>query len=852
MASLWKTVSNGRQRAGRVKSFQRERDCVIFHCEGGILRIAVLHSNSVRVTFNRDYRFTGRRSFAVVNASSCEAFTVQDTAVAVVLRTAELAVEVVKADASIRMCDSVGRVVCEDAGDGLTWDRHTVMCSKAMDGETHFYGLGEKTGFLDKRGREYLMWNTDDPLHTPTKDPLYKSIPLLLTFNGEWATGTLVDYAGRIWFDLGVASDGSYSFKVDDHELDYYFIYGPDLKRVLGTYTDLTGRMPLPPLWALGYQQCRWSYYPEAVVRDLADTFREKDIPCDVIYLDIDYMDGYRVFTWDRERFPDPERMLADLGAQGFKVVTIVNPGVKRDPNYGVYVEGVQRHLFCRWLTGEVYHGRVWPGEAAFPDFTKKEARRWWAEKHDALLGKGVAGIWNDMNEPSDFSLPPTPSTQRSTAQGSPAQDRTKATVPDELMAENDGDPCTFGRIHNAYALEMCRSTCEAFRLLKPEARPFILTRAAYAGIQRYAAVWTGDNCSWWEHLAMSLPLCMNIGLSGVPFVGSDVGGFQGNATPELFVRWMQLGAFTPFFRAHSMHDTRPHEPWAWGPEVEEICRRYIKLRYALLPYTYNEFYKASQTGLPVMRPLVLDYPDDERTHNLNTEFLWGESFLVAPVTEPAAVKRCVYLPEGTWFDYWTDRRYPGKTDYLVDAPLDTLPLFVKAGSVIPSVAPVNYVGEARAETMRLDVYLDASSGSEARYTLYEDDGLTRRHEDGEYSLTEFRCSATEKEIVFQITPVVSEYRSGRKSYRLRFHGASPEVGVPGGRACLGKARRASAGAGEEGGLERAADGRADAGSPPEREVIEIDIPDEARPVRVVVDRTGWRIERGEAERGGD
>lgn len=800
----------GRQCAGAVKDFQREGNSLLFHCQGGLLRLAVLYSNCLRVTFNPDHRLTGTPSVAVVNAPSCEAFSVGQTDDRVTLRTEELTVEVAKVDAKIRIADSGGRIVSEDAGEGLTWGRRTVRCTKAMDGETHFYGLGEKTGFLDKRGRKYVMWNTDDPVHTPTKDPLYKSIPLLLAFNGKWATGTFVDYTGRIWFDLGVESNERYSFEVDNRELDYYFIYGPDLKRVIGTYTELTGRIHLPPLWALGYQQCRWGYYPEAVVRNLADTFRERDIPCDVIYLDIDYMDGYRVFTWDRECFPDPERMMAELRAKGFKIVTIVNPGVKKDADYAVYVEGVRRNLFCRWLTGEVYHGRVWPGEAAFPDFTKEETRSWWAEKHRALLGKGVAGIWNDMNEPSDFSFP--------------TQDRMQATVPDDVMVENDGNPCTFGRIHNAYGLQMCRSTYEAFLRLKPEERPFIVTRAAYAGIQRYAAVWTGDNCSWWEHLAMSLPLCMNIGLSGVPFVGGDVGGFGENATPELFARWMQVGAFTPFFRAHSMNNTRPHEPWAWGPQVEEICRRYIKLRYALLPYVYNEFYKASQTGLPVMRPLVLDYPDDERTHNLNSEFLWGESFLVAPITQPDTIKRCVYLPDGIWFDYWTDRKYEGNNDYLIDAPLDTLPLFVKAGSVIPSVPAASYVGEERGEALTLDVYLAA----EARYTLYEDDGLTHRYRDGAYNLTEFHCGASEHEIVFRIKPIVSGYRSGRKRYHIRFHGVTWKLG--------GSVPRPEV----------------DSGFEVNKGIIEIDVPDEGQTVTVVVDRAGCRIRRGGPEREGD
>ncbi|NLG84063.1 MAG: DUF4968 domain-containing protein, partial [Firmicutes bacterium] len=741
-------------RSGAGKGWERKGNLVFFDCAGGFLRLAVLCGHCLRVTFNPDHRPTERPSVAVVNMPSCEAFTVEQTDDRIMLRTDELTVEVAKETARIKISDSQGHVLSEDADD-LGWGRRTVRCTKVMDEEMHFYGLGEKTGFLDKRGRKYLLWNTDVPVHTPTKDPLYKSIPLLLCFRGEWATGTFIDYTGRIWFDLGVEAHDRYGFEVENRELDYYFIYGPDLKRIITTYTGLTGRIELPPLWALGYQQSRWGYYPEAVVRNLAATFRQKDIPCDVIYLDIDYMDGYRVFTWDRERFPDPGRLMADLRAQGFKIVTIVNPGVKKDPDYEVYVEGVRRNLFCRWVTGEVYHGRVWPGEAAFPDFTKEETRAWWAEKHHALLGNGVAGIWNDMNEPSDFS--------------SPSENRMLATVPDDLMVENDGHPCPFGRVHNAYGLQMCRSTHEAFRRLRPGERPFILTRAAYAGIQRYAAVWTGDNCSWWEHLAMSLPLHMNIGLSGVPFVGGDVGGFKEDSTPELFARWVQVGAFTPFFRAHSMYNTRPHEPWAWGPRVEEICRRYIKLRYALLPYLYNEFYRASQTGLPIMRPLVLDYPEDERTHNLNGEFLWGESFLVAPVTQPGVVKQCVYLPEGVWFDYWTDRRYEGKNDYLVDAPLEILPLFVKAGAIIPSVPAVNYVGEKQPEFLQLDVSPDAHGT--ARYTFYEDDGLTQRYREGEYNLIDFSCRASGEGLLFRIEPVVMGYSSGRKSYRLRFHG---------------------------------------------------------------------------------
>lgn len=739
---------------GKIAGTDVQGNTVLFHCEKGILRIKVLTSNCIRVTFNTGENFLNIPSFAVVNEPVEEKFTLTEEEKEVYVKTEELNVKISKVNGGITVTDSEGNIISKDADCGFSWTRDAVKCKKVMGSNDHFYGLGEKTGFLDKKGKKYVMWNTDEPTHTPTKDPLYKTIPLLIQFNGDFATGIFVDKTCKMWFDLGDEHVEYYSFEAADCEMDYYFIYGPDIKRVIGTYTELTGRMYLPPMWALGYQQCRWSYFPEETVRNLAKTFREKDIPCDIIYLDIDYMDGYRVFTWDHNRFPEPEKMLAELSEQGFKVVTIVDPGVKKDSEYDVYMDGLKKDVFCKEATGQVYHGEVWPGVAAFPDFSKEITRKWWGEHHKELLGKGIAGIWNDMNEPSDFS------------QGND-HDRTTRTVPDDIMVENDGYPRTFAKYHNAYGFNMCRGTYEGFQQHKPNERPFMVTRSAYAGIQRYSSVWTGDNHSWWEHLVSSMPLYMNIGLSGVPFVGGDVGGFQDNATPELFARWMQLGAFTPFFRAHSCMETNPHEPWSFGEEVENICRKYIKLRYELMPYTYNEFYKASRTGLPIMRPLVMEYPKDENVHNLCDQFLYGENIMVAPVYRPAADKRMVYIPEGGWYNYWTGERYQGKAYVIVDSPLDVLPLFIKEGSVIPMAPPMNYVGEKPIDTLTLHIYC----GQERYvYSLYEDDGVSNKYKEGEYSITNFEVRHCGEEIDINISPQSQAYQNGREKYLLVFH----------------------------------------------------------------------------------
>jgi alpha-glucosidase len=492
----------------------------------------------------------------------------------------------------------------------------------------------------------------------------------------------------------------------------------------------------LPPLWSLGFQQSRYSYYPEARVREIARNFRERRIPADVIYLDIDYMNGYRVFTWDNKRFPDPPRMLRDLRAEGFRTVVIIDPGIKVDENYHAYKEGRAGSFFVRASDGAEMRERVWPGVCAFPDFTDPKARAWFGTLYRKHLDEGISGFWNDMNEPGTFGAEQAPPQPRVT------HDPLK-TFPLTARHAGDGRPGNHARYHNVYGMQMARSTFEGLRELRPQERPFVLTRAGYAGIQRFSAVWTGDNVASWEHLQISIAMLAGLSVSGVPFVGADVGGFSGDASPELYTRWLQAAALTPFFRSHVEKDRQDREPWSFGAEVERISRSTIELRYRLLPYIYTLFREHEETGAPPLRPLWFNYPQDYATYNpvpSTEQFMLGRDLLVAPVLIPGDVRRVVYFPKGdAWLDWWTGARYEGGTYATVDAPLERLPIFARVGAVIPTQPPVQHTGEmARAPLSVIAVMDDApasgSNGSRGQTTptaalgrnasrLYEDAG---------------------------------------------------------------------------------------------------------------------------------
>lgn len=588
---------------------------------------------------------------------------------------------------------------------------------KRMQGSEHFYGLGDKTGFLDKRHYEYEMWNTDDP--SPQVDcfkALYKSIPFFLTLTDSYVYGIFMDNPYKSVFNMGQESEDYYYFGAVAGNLDYYYIAGESLPEVLSGYTYLTGTHPLPQKWTLGYQQSRWGYTTKDDVEEIARNMRKWDIPCDAIHFDIDYMQDFKVFTWNEGRYGgDAAGYIKSLAERGFKVVTINDPGVKKEDGYSIYEEGVEKGYFAKTPEGEVYINAVWPGDAAFPDFGNPDVRKWWGDHQKFLLNKGVRGIWNDMNEPASFKGP----------------------LPDNVVFTDEDRPADHRRMHNLYGHLMAKGTYEGLKRLDGR-RPFVITRACYAGSQKYATCWTGDNQSIWAHLQMAIPQLCNLGLSGMPFAGTDIGGFGSDTTEELLLRWIQVGCFSPLFRNHSALGCRQQEPWQFGEKAVEIYRKYVKLRYHFIPYLYDLFYEEEQTGAPILRPLVYHYEKDEIARTCNDEFLFGERVLVAPVVYQGMTKRMVYLPAGEWYDYWTGELHAGESWIIRDAPIDVCPIYVKAGSVIPTMEPMSYIGEREPETLYLEVF-----PGKGQYDHYLDNGEDFSYREGAYHRYRFTVDET-------------------------------------------------------------------------------------------------------------
>jgi alpha-glucosidase len=738
-----------RKRFGKIVSYEAHDNVVNIKFEKENVFIKVV--NSYIINFFAPLFREERNSKAVENLkdSHCD-FDVENINDGIKISTEKLIVYIYD-EFKVDIYDKAGKLLCADyrgekdpfirrngdyqlaeaEGHNLNGDSEfKVYVSKQMEEDMYFYGLGERSGHLNKKGYHYVNWNTDNPApHGETFDRLYKSIPFLIGLNKGNAFGIFFDNHFETHFDMGRDNSKYYYFAGVEGNLDYYFIYGPSVKKVVEGYTKITGNVPLPGLWTLGYQQCRWSYENEKRIMEIANSFREKGIPCDTLYLDIDYMDGYRVFTWNNERFKNPEAMIKKLNDMGFKVVTIIDPGVKVDKGYKIYDEGLENGYFAIDNQGIVYKNEVWPGDSVYPNFLSSKVRKWWGENQKIMTDIGISGIWNDMNEPASFRGP----------------------LPDDVMFDNDGVLVTHKEAHNVYGHMMAKATYEGLKKATGK-RPFIVTRACYAGTQKYSTVWTGDNQSTWEHLRMSIPMLMNLGISGMAFCGTDVGGFGHDCSPELLSRWVQIGTFTPLFRNHSAMGTRDQEPWAFDENTEEINRKYIKLRYKLLPYLYDNMWNCSKNGEPLIRPLLFNYQNDRKTYEVNDEFLCGENILVAPVVEQGAKARLIYLPQDeTWIDYWTKEEYKGGQYIIKETPLGICPIFIKGGAVIPIGEEQNYIGENISNKLMIEIYL-CKENTETRYHHYSDDGESFRYQAGEFNNYKIKVVNNEKvEIKFKV-----------------------------------------------------------------------------------------------------
>lgn len=609
----------------------------------------------------------------------------------------------------ISFLDKKGHVINEDdAGLGTSWIGDQVTTYKKLQEGERFIGLGEKTGPLDKRGRGYQHWNTDAFGYSSGSDPLYSTIPFYIGIHGSKSYGIFLDNTHKSFFNFGASNDRFASFSADAGSMDYYFI-GGDIPTVLHNYTHLTGRMPLPPRWSLGYQQCRYSYYPDKEVLAIARTFREKDMPADAIVLDIHYMDKYKIFTWDKERFPDPRALISNLREMGFHVVVMCDPGIKTEKGYAPYDDGLAGDVFIKYPDGMPYTGQVWPGWCHFPDFTRPATRSWWAGHFKGYVEEGVDGFWNDMNEIATWGN----------------------MLPENVQLDFEGRHVPMRTARNVYGLQMARATYEGTRALLNGKRPFNLTRSGYSGIQRYAAMWTGDNVSYNEHMLLGVRMVTGLGLGGVAFAGYDVGGFVGEADVRLFARWFSIGALSPFFRGHTMINSRDAEPWTFGEEVEQISRNYLNLRYRLLPYIYSLFYEASQTGMPVQRSLAIYWPYAKQVYTYGDEYLFGPYILVAPVESSQELTK-VYLPEGNWYYLYNGVAYAGGSEIMIECPLSRLPVFVKEGAILPMQKVISHTGE-KTDTLELHLYASGGRATDS-FTFYEDDGESYDHEKGIYS----------------------------------------------------------------------------------------------------------------------
>ncbi|MBD2102435.1 glycoside hydrolase family 31 protein [Leptolyngbya sp. FACHB-261] len=711
---------------GVVQTVESDARTLYLDCGGPRLTLSVLAPNLIRVRLAPTGEFLPRRSWAVTQPDDTwppVPFELRQTETAIEIETGQIRLVVERNPCRLSCFDHAGRPFAQDTK-GMAWRLGAVAGWKHIEAEEHFYGFGERTGLLDKRSEIKTNWTVDTFFDQGSPvDNMYHAIPFFIALRPHLGYGLFFNTTFWSQFDLGANQPGVWQMQTQGPELDYYIIYGPEPAQILLTYTELTGRMPLPPRWALGYHQCRWSYRSEWVVRDLAREFRSRRIPCDVIHLDIDYMRGYRVFTWSPQRFGQPADLIKDLAQAGFKTVTIVDPGVKHEPEagYTVFDQGVEHNCFVRKPDGQLFHGYVWPDKSVFPDFLNPEVRDWWGDWHKELTQCGVAGIWNDMNEPS--------------IQDRPFGDGGKKVwFPLNALQGPSDEQATHAEVHNLYGQMMARAAREGLNRLRPSERSFVLTRAGYAGIQRWSAVWMGDNQSQWDHLEMSLPMLSNMGLSGVAFVGCDIGGFAGNATAEMFARWMQVGLLYPFMRGHSAMSSAQHEPWVFGEAVERICREYIELRYRLLPYIYTLCWEAATTGAPILRPLLYHFPNDVKTYALYDQVLLGPWLMAAPVYRPGVECRAVYLPKGTWTDWWSGERYEGPTHILAQAPLERLPLYVRAGAILPMAPVMQYTDERPLDELTLRIWPGT-----AEWTFYEDDGHSFDYQNGAYATTTYR-----------------------------------------------------------------------------------------------------------------
>ena len=724
-------------------NYELKQNTVTFGCENGAkLSLKFLDSRNIKFWFSPTGKFTrNNESFAVINEDFDPSYKIKvnESASNFEIFTGDLRVMVQKKPLKIDIFDKYQRLVLGDLNaEAYITEGSGVETRKVLREEENFYGLGEKAGDLNRRGHAYTMWNSDKPCYSKREDPLYKSIPFFLSSNNY---GIFFDNTYKTEFDFGKKSDEYFSFSAPDGPFIYYFMYGDDFKEIIGSYTELTGKPIMPPKWALGWSQSRGMLTNEKLTREIVKEYRERNIPIDIIYQDIGWVDGLQNFEWRKDRYDDSKQMLEDLSEMGIKVIVSQDPVISQATEAQWKEANEKGFLVLDDRTGKAYD-MPWPwgGNAGVVDFTKPEVASWWGELQQKPLDDGVKGFWTDMGEPA----------------WSNEESTDRLHMKHHLGMHNE--------IHNVYGLTWDKVVTEQFNQRNPNTRIFQMTRAAYAGMQRYTFGWSGDSGSGrdvtdgWDNLANQIPVGLSAGMGLIPFWTTDISGYCGDITDydefaELYVRWLQFGIFNPLSRVHH-EGNNAVEPWLFGEEAEKIAKKSIELKYQLQPYLYTYAREAYDTGLPIMRALVLEYPRDADAANVQEEFLFGEEILVAPVVKEGAHTKKIYLPEGTWIDYNDPQKeYEGEQSITYDAPLDVIPMLVKKGAIIPKMPVMPYIGAMENAPVILEIF---PSEKASEFTLYEDEGTTNDYKNDEFVKTTFEAQETASEISITLNEPVN------------------------------------------------------------------------------------------------
>lgn len=740
---------SAQESVGEIVKYQKTNHGLEGSTAKHFFKISVYNSNTVRIQVSKNKNIEDF-SFALVDEKipDFSGFKISDNGNSISVSTKEITAEIQKKPYfKITYKNAKGEVINEDLDGkalGTTFQGDKVTVYKKHFDE-RFVGMGESLGNLDRNKTIVTTWNTDFYKYDDPRIPMYISVPFYIGILKDKVYGIYYDNSFKGTFNFGASNKRFMSVSFDGGDMDYFFIHDDSVAKVIENYTSITGRMPLPPKWSIGYQQSRCSYYNEDQVNFIANTFREKKIPLDGIVLDADYLVEYEPFRIDIKKFPDMKKMASALRQKGIELTASVNPGIKIDPTYDAYNDGIKKDIFLKYQDGEKYITDIYPNTNYFPDFTYPKARTWWADQMKIYQDVGINGYWNDMNEPAiDGQM-----------------------MPDNVVFDYDGRKSNTAESHNLYGFLMARSSYESFKKYGGNKRPFVMTRSAFAGVQRYATVWSGDNQAKDEHILLGVLLNNQMSLSGIPFVGPDLGGYIGDGNKELYRRWVEVGVFSPYLRNHREQFAAANEPWSYGEDNELISQSYIGFRYQMMPYLYSKFHETSQNGMPISKALCVDYPFDSNIYNVNYQhqFLFGDAFLIAPVMGKDKQKK-IYFPEGQFYNIFTDEKIEGNQEKQMELDPYHLPIFAKASSIIPLQNVTQSTKEKPNDTLQLHIY----NGNKTNiFSYYEDDGETLDYEKGDFYKRRIEFDPQKKIIRFSKSE--GKFSSNFKKIKIILHG---------------------------------------------------------------------------------